>query len=545
MKSNSLPEVKKMFASVCGMSVEGLAAQLVRVEVDISNGLPAFDIVGLPTTAVKEAKDRVRSALKNSGFQFPLQRITVNLAPADLRKEGSGLDLPIAVGILAALREINLSHLDKYVLAGELSLEGRLRPIPGILTMAVNLRKINAESGGQSVNKNFNNNENFNNNDDLNRDYFNEWKLVVPPGNLAEARLVPELESQSTGTLAELVRILNQEQHFVIEASIDTSEHRKKPLVDWSDIHGQAQAKRAMEIAAAGGHNILMVGPPGSGKTLLARALAGILPPLSSEESLEVTQLHSSAGLLKEESKLQTIRPFRSPHHTATVAGIIGGGQKLKPGELPLANHGVLFLDEIPEFSREVLEALRQPLEDRKLTLIRLRGRMEYPTRVSVVASMNPCPCGFLGDNGRVCSCTPLQVNHYRSKISGPLLDRFDLQIEVPRLCYTELTQGENRENSSTVQERVIQVRKKQWQRFNCPKTNAEMTGRETKEICLLDNTGRALLQKVFDQSLLSARAHDRILRVARTIADMADSEEITVEHLAESLQYRALDREL
>ncbi len=507
-----------MYAKVCGMSVEGLAAQLVQVEVDISNGLPAFEIVGLANTAVKEAKDRVRSALKNSGYSFPLQRITVNLAPADLRKEGTGLDLPIAIGILAAMKEIDYKKLEHFVFAGELSLEGVLRPIPGVLTMAISLRS-----------------------------QIEECIFVVPPENLAEVRLVSQ-SGESSKHLQELISILNGHQTFTAEPLTFNDEMNDKPSVDWSDIHGQFQAKRALEIAASGGHNLIMVGPPGSGKTLLARAFAGILPPLTEEESLEVTQLHSLAGLFKEGGKLIRRRPFRSPHHTATIAGIIGGGQKLRPGELSLANHGVLFLDELPEFSKEVLESLRQPLEDRKLTLIRLRGRMELPARVSVIASMNPCPCGFLGDKGRVCQCTPLQISNYQRKISGPLLDRFDLQIEVPRISYDELKPEQEavseRESSDTVRYRVLKAREKQWQRFGSSRTNAEMTARETKETCTLDRAGESLLRKVFEKNYYSARAYDRILRVARTIADMAGSEGIMVEHLAESLQYRALDRE-
>ncbi len=517
-----------MFAAVLGMTVLGLQAHLIRVEVDVANGLPSFDIVGLPNAAVREARDRVRSAIRNSGYQFPLQRVTVNLAPADLRKEGSGLDLPIAIGILAATEQCFCSTLDQYVFSGELSLEGTLRPVPGVLTMAITLKRENnkLELAGENTVEGI--------------------CLVVSPENLAEARLVTGLETHSTATLGQILQALEKKHNFddTISTLLPQAEAGNRSQVDWADIHGQQHVKRALEIAAAGGHNVILVGPPGSGKTLLAKAYSGILPQLSEQESIEVTQLYSVSGLLNCNGSLVQHRPFRSPHHTVTKAGMIGGGRDLRPGELSFANYGVLFLDELPEFAREVLECLRQPLEDRELTITRQSGSITYPAHVSVIASMNPCPCGYYGDQGHVCSCTPMQIQNYRGRISGPLLDRFDMHIEVPRLNYSELKDITDVESSSVVRERVMAVRSRQWARLGPAKTNAEMTAKETKEFGKLTPSGESLLQRIFDSQHLSARSHDRILRVARTIADLGDSSDILPEHLAEAIQFRTLDKQ-
>ena len=498
-----------MLAKVLGSTVYGIEAYLVDVEVDVSQGIPAFDIVGLPDTAVREARERVRAAVKNCGFEMPTRRITVNLAPADLRKEGSGFDLPIAVGLLVASEQLDPAKVHNVVFAGELSLDGALRPIHGALPMA-----IAAKREGR--------------------------RFVVPIDNVREATLVEGLEVTSARNLAELLWAISGHGALPLPPSVAVPSARES--CDFKDIAGQEQAKRALEIAAAGGHNVLLVGPPGSGKTLLARHLPSILPPMQPQEALEVTKIYSVAGLLTDRGTLMTERPFRAPHHSISYGGLIGGGKIPEPGEVSLAHHGVIFLDELPEFSKRVLEQLRQPLEDGSVTIARVSATLTYPAQFMLVAAMNPCPCGFLGDKLKACTCSSGEALRYQGKISGPLLDRIDLQLSVPRLEYDELTERAKGESSATIRARVETARARQEARLKpygvfC---NARLQHRHLRKLTVAPD-GVKLLKQAYIKLALSARAHDRILKVARTIADLAGSEAIEAVHMAEAISYRAI----
>lgn len=508
-----------MLAVVKSLTLAGMEGATIQVEVDVSPGLPSFDLVGLPDTAVRESKERVRTAIKNCGFEFPARRITVNLAPADLKKEGPGFDLPIAVGILASTGQLKSELWRDCYFTGELSLKGDLREIPGALPMAWFL--VHQDQGAT---------------------------LVVPEGNGHEAALVKGNRVIAVSDLKELVSHLNGET--VIEPlTIDPVQYfRKFRSKDdlFNQILGQAGVKRGLEIAAAGGHNVLLMGPPGGGKTLLAKSLTSILPPLGLEEALEVSRIYSVAGLLTGERPLIVERPFRAPHHTASTASIIGGGRTPKPGELSLATHGVLFLDELLEFRRDVLEALRQPLEERRVTVTRVQASYEYPADFMLVATSNPCPCGFYGDRERECSCTPHQIQKYRHKLSGPLLDRIDLQMEVPRLTIKELQEADGGEEAHVVRERVAAARRRQLERLKKHGMyyNAQIKGPEVKKFCKVDPEGIKLLHNAFARLSLSMRTHDRVIKIARTIADLEGTEIIGSHHIAEALQYRFLDRQ-
>ncbi|MCD6506376.1 YifB family Mg chelatase-like AAA ATPase [Candidatus Poribacteria bacterium] len=495
----------------------GLDAYIVKVEVDVSDGLPSFNIVGLPDTAVRESKERVTAAIRNSGFKFPAKRITVNLAPADIRKEGSAFDLPIAIALLAAAGHISLQR-ERLLLLGELSLDGTVRPVKGALPITLGARKAGLDG------------------------------VIVPPENGLEAAVVEGMNVYQVKTLSEAAAFLSGEVE-ISTVQYDVREAFRKGAaynVDFSDVKGQEHVKRALEVAAAGGHNVVMIGPPGSGKTMLARRLPTILPDMTLEEALETTKIHSIAGLLSPDTPIISTRPFRSPHHTVSNAGLIGGGTYPRPGEVSLAHNGVLFLDELPEFRRDVLEVLRQPLEEGTVTISRAAATVSYPANFMLICAMNPCPCGYFGDPNHRCRCTPTQIQHYISRISGPLLDRIDIHVEVPAVRYRELASERKGESSQAIKERVQTARQIQRERFKGTRIrcNADMSSRDIRRYCAVDERSQELLRIAITQLGLSARAYDRVLKVSRTIADLEGSERIKPEHVSEAIQYRGLDRQ-